>query len=961
MSAKITIDILESYPQCKYKCYLQLLGEQGPPSAYEQLMRDTRHCLRLAARDALLSQYGASENVCHHAATTTLLAQGAPLLWDATLEDERLSVRFDALQRVPGPSQLGDFHYIPVFVHEAERPSQPQYSLLELCGVILGPLQGRMPSYGILRHGQDGHARKITLHPDDRRLGRWLQDMRNIQEGLPPPLILNRHCQNCEFRQRCHDEAVAQDNLSLVRGMGEKEITKYNRRGIFTVTQLSCTFRPRKRWQPSSHKVPPYQAALKALAIREKKIYVYGTPELPLCPTRIYVDLEGDLDRQFVYLIGMLVQNGETEERYSFWADTPADEFQLYQQFLAVVRRYENFQIYTYGSYETAFIQRMHKHTGLPTPDEPLLTRLVNILSIVYANVYFPTYSNSLKDIGRYLGCSWSSAQASGPQSIVWRRQWEATQSAIFKHQLLTYNIEDCLALRTVTECLYALCHNHRMANTVEPPCQAGYPVSHVEEFAPPSSRPEWGRADFVIPDFALINNCAYFDYQRNKVYIRTNPHLKRSQTRRHRKQDKKHLAVNRCVELCSELCPFCGGSELARRQDGRLTRLTRDLRISSSGIRRWVTRFTTTWHFCHRCGKRFLPREYLRLDEYSHAVKSWAMYEHVQHRASFANIAEKCKEFFGVPVSSPDVYTFKHLLSRYYEETYQSILKNIVGGTLIHADETEVDLRGVGKRYIWVLTNLEDVVFLYKRSREGSFLTELLKDFRGVLVSDFYAPYDTLACEQQKCLIHLIRDFNHDVQRNPWDEELKSLATDFGQVLRSIVATIDQHGLRKQYLSKHTQEVNSFFSTVSSQLYRSEVAASYQKRLVKYQNKLFTFLHHDGIPWNNNNAEHALKRFAYYRELSDGMLTEVGLSEYLVLLSINVTCKYKEVSFLQFLMSREKDIDVFLKSGRQRRSSSAVELLPDGFVFSRRKKRPPDWDQGHRRLDKGKGTEHTG
>src|SRR4029453_17110313 len=130
MSAKITIDILESYPQCKYKCYLQLLGEQGPPSAYEQLMRDTRHCLRLAARDALLSQYGASESVCHRAATTTLLAQSAPLLWDTTLEDERLSVRFDALQRVPGPSQLGDFHYIPVFVHEAERPSQHQRSLL---------------------------------------------------------------------------------------------------------------------------------------------------------------------------------------------------------------------------------------------------------------------------------------------------------------------------------------------------------------------------------------------------------------------------------------------------------------------------------------------------------------------------------------------------------------------------------------------------------------------------------------------------------------------------------------------------------------------------------------------------------------------------------------------------------------------------------------------------------------
>ena len=92
---------------------------------------------------------------------------------------------------------------------------------------------------------------------------------------------------------------------------------------------------------------------------------------------------------------------------------------------------------------------------------------------------------------------------------------------------------------------------------TSEPPCQDGYPVSHVEELDPPSSRREWGRADFVIPDFAFINNCAYFDYQRNKVYIRTNPNLKRSQTRRRRKKGKKNLAVNRCVELCSRAMPL--------------------------------------------------------------------------------------------------------------------------------------------------------------------------------------------------------------------------------------------------------------------------------------------------------------------------------------------------------------------------------------------------------------------
>ena len=59
------------------------------------------------------------------------------------------------------------------------------------------------------------------------------------------------------------------------------------------------------------------------------------------------------------------------------------------------------------------------------------------------------------------------------------------------------------------------------------------------------------------------------------------------------------------------------------------------------------------------------------------------------------------------------------------------------------------------------MFANVEEVVYLYRPTREGDFLQELLKDFRGVLVSDFYAAYDSLPCPQQKCLIHLIRDMN--------------------------------------------------------------------------------------------------------------------------------------------------------------------------------------------------------
>jgi predicted RecB family nuclease len=127
--------------------------------------------------------------------------------------------------------------------------------------------------------------------------------------------MLNKHCPYCAFHQRCHAEAMAKDDLSLLRGLSAKDITQYHKHGIFTVTQLSCTFRPRKRRKPAPPKPPLHQAALQALAIRDQKIHVYGTPQLPVSSTRIYFDLEGDPDRRFVYLLGMVVQTGAVEER----------------------------------------------------------------------------------------------------------------------------------------------------------------------------------------------------------------------------------------------------------------------------------------------------------------------------------------------------------------------------------------------------------------------------------------------------------------------------------------------------------------------------------------------------------------------------------------------------------------------------------------------------------------------
>jgi Transposase IS66 family len=144
--------------------------------------------------------------------------------------------------------------------------------------------------------------------------------------------------------------------------------------------------------------------------------------------------------------------------------------------------------------------------------------------------------------------------------------------------------------------------------------------------------------------------------------------------------------------------------------------------------------------------------------------------------------------------------------MADYYRPTYMHLLHKLISGRLIHADETEIKLKK-SKGYVWVFTNLEEVVFMYKPTREGEFLRELLRDYKGVLISDFYGAYDSLPCAQQKCLIHLMRDLNNDILKNPFDEELKGLVQEFALLLRPMIEIVDRRGL-KAYFPMQTQSI---------------------------------------------------------------------------------------------------------------------------------------------------------
>jgi hypothetical protein len=135
-----------------------------------------------------------------------------------------------------------------------------------------------------------------------------------------------------------------------------------------------------------------------------------------------------------------------------------------------------------------------------------------------------------------------------------------------------------------------------------------------------------------------------------------------------------------------------------------------------------------------------------------------------------------------------------------------------------------------------------------------------------------------------------------------------ESLAGGFSALLRKVVESIDRYGLKQTHLHKHRAEVEAFFDEARAGEARSEVARGYRRRFEKYRGKLFAFLDHDGVPWSNNNAEHAIKCVAKYRQFADGRFTEASLGDYLVLLSVYQSCEYQGVDFLDFLRGKVGD-----------------------------------------------------
>lgn len=256
--------------------------------------------------------------------------------------------------------------------------------------------------------------------------------------------------------------------------------------------------------------------------------------------------------------------------------------------------------------------------------------------------------------------------------------------------------------------------------------------------------------------------------------------------------------------------------------------------------------------------------------------------------------------------------------LGQYYTESEKSIVQLLLKSPFIHADETKISIQGVNQ-YVWVFTDGNYVVFKLTETREPTIVHELLKNYAGTLISDFYPGYDSAPCKQQKCWVHLIRNLNDDLLESPFDTELETFALEVKNLIVPVMEEVQKYGLKRRILYKFKQEVDRFYKrTINDKQLKSDLAQKYQKLFIRYQDSLFTFLEQDGIPWHNNTAERAIRHVAKQRAISTSFHASV-MKNYLVLLGIKQACRFQGKLFFKFLLSGETDLDKFAARKRKR------------------------------------------
>ena len=357
-----------------------------------------------------------------------------------------------------------------------------------------------------------------------------------------------------------------------------------------------------------------------------------------------------------------------------------------------------------------------------------------------------------------------------------------------------------------------------------------------------------------------------------------------------------KRREPTKTVEHACDTCPDCGrglsgGWEYSRRQI-----------IEIPPIEVQIVDHVVMARHCGVCGKDCVPtvdyaEETVGGCHYGHHLLSLVAYLRSVCRLPMQSIQQMLEALMGLHLSLGEISQLLHRVANAGGKAYEEMGEEVRKSDCVNADETGWRENGQNG-YVWSFSTEAVRYFVHDKSRSHHVPESVLgKDFRGVLVSDFYSGYHYYLGPHQRCWVHLLRDVHELKQKYPTPGVLA-----WAQKLRDI------YDRAKAFSSECPRARCAARLEFQAQIL--ELAYPYEKaglpqsvlasRLITFEAELFTFVEYPFVPSENNAAERSVRPRVIARKISGGTRSSTGSTTMAVLSSLFETWRLQGANCLE-------------------------------------------------------------